>query len=211
MPRSKWSAEVVGLTPSDQFVPPVMAIDKMAHNITCACSMCNDPLRRYFISGGIITADTIHANKNYYTSGPPIRTFHWFRQSAELPPASFQIADGKITSDMLPLDELYEPATWDEHLRYVVLETVLDLEYTIYDTETGTSVQKVPLSFEDAKRECKAWNRVLNDPPPFQPDPDIIKQDEDRVPRSVCYWLLTILVRFIFFYLLFIAVVEVFS
>ncbi len=174
---------------------PIMSLDEMPHDITCVCAKCNDPKPFRFFTGGVIRADkitasTINAGQIKSTHPAKPRTFIWLRQSSV---------------DLAPRDKMDGPATYDNGGRYVALETVLDLEYTIIDTEDeNRNVKTVPLSLEDAKSYCDTWNA-----PAFSPDYSIIvnppKQDHswiwDQVERKVCS-LIYLVISFFFLYLL---------
>ena len=204
----------IRLTPSPEFVPPVMALDmleveaEMIHGPLCPCAACT----RYGVSaykwGGQVEPDkAIHPRSqpgsspdDFYADpirietlrpgwkfeegrvvNPPARRFHWFRQTGEIIPKTVVATKsedrGKVTINKRALEEMHGPATYDNGGKYVVLETTLDLEYAIIDTETRKTVKTIVLSLEDAKKYCDELNRIASEPPAFNPDKDIIKCD----------------------------------
>ena len=161
------------MSASEQFESYVMAQEQRTHDITCACAKCNTPEPFKYFTSGAIRADTIQTEPMmsvHPTMHPPKpRTFIWARQSS-VPLAPFDKMDG--------------PATYDNGGRYVVFETVLDLEYTIVDTEDGNRIVKaVPLSLEDAKSYCDTWNA-----PAFAPDYSIIAQLPKQYDYPIWDW-----------------------
>lgn len=168
------------------------------HDITCVCAKCNDPK---FAAGGTITADRILASEilslgERYVQGTTgrtqlARTFIWARQRKALEPGvvATQSEDfGKVNNVSASAFEVMDgPATYDDGRRFVVLETILDLEYTIFDTETDKAVQTVPLSLGDAIRICDEWNVVTA--PAFSPDRDIIRRSIDKPLDGLRFWM----------------------
>lgn len=96
----------------------------------------------------------------------PRRRFSWMKKTRPSTLKAQVVSEGEKVMpivggfDQMGIDFIRDAyADYDTGFRYVVLETVADLEWAVIDADTMTTVKKVSLDFDEAKRYCDDINQ----------------------------------------------------